>query len=171
MSFLPLQCYPFPTFRHLYNLPYMRQSYHDLVTFAMHATGLLFGEEYGPTDQGALNQFYEQEMGSQCSLPEKFNAKPYKLDDLESLDDVFILHSHGLKHTHYLDFANDRGCGPFSSDVGGGEFVRLCREGLKNLCELEISAPERWPSEGSWGPLRELQSNKCNKCNNFFGRS
>jgi hypothetical protein len=109
----------------LYNLPYMRQSYHELVTFAMHAPGLHFGDKYGPADQGALNQFYEDEMRSTCSLPKTFNAKPYKLGDLESLDDVFILHFHGPKPQHYLDFATNRGCGPFSSAVGGGSFVRL----------------------------------------------
>jgi len=147
----------------LYNLPYLRQSYHDLVTFAMHAPGLHFGDEYGPADQGALNQFYEGELGSQCSLPEKFNAKPYKLGDLDSLDDVFILHFHGPKPKHYLDFANNRGCGPFSRDVGGGEFVRLCREGLRNLCELQLEIPKAMLSEGSWGSLSDLKSTGCKK--------
>ena len=149
----------------LYNLPYLRQSYHDFVTFAMHAPGLHFGDEYGPADQGALNQFYEGELGSQCSLPEKFNAKPYKLGDLDSLDDVFILHFHGPKPKHYLDFAKNHGCGPFSRDVGGGEFVRLCREGLRNLCELQLEIPKAMLSEGSWGSLSDLKSTGCK---NFF---
>jgi len=147
----------------LYNLPYMRQSYHDLVTFAMHAPGLHFGDKYGPADQGALNQFYEGEMRSKCSLPETFNAKPYKLGNLDSLDDVFVLHFHGPKPQHYLDFASNCGCGPFSKAVGGGNFVRLCREGLINLCSLHLNIPESAPSEGSWGSLVELQRKGCKK--------
>ena len=91
-----------------YNLPYVRQSYHDLVAFAMQTPGLHFGAVYGPADQGALNQFYKDEMRSMCSLPEALNAKPYKLGDLESLDDVLNLHFHGPKPKHYFDFANER---------------------------------------------------------------
>ena len=147
----------------LYNLPYMRQSYNDLIAFAMHAPGLHFGDKYGPADQGALNQFYEMKLGSKCSLPEKFNAKPYKLGDFGSLKEVSILHFHGPKPKHYLDYANDRGCGPFLDAVGGGEFVRLCREGLKNLCEHRLGIPESMQSEGSWGPLSQLQSSACKK--------
>jgi len=146
----------------LYNLPYMRQSYHDLVTFAMHTPGLHFGDKYGPADQGALNQFYEDELGSKCSLPETFNAKPYKLGDLESLEDVFILHFHGPKPKHYLDFASNRGCGPFSSAVGGGNFLRLCQEGLQNLCELRIDVPKSMRFEGAWDAISSLQSGVCN---------
>ena len=147
----------------LYNLPYMRQSYHDLVNFAMRTPGLHFGDKYGPADQGALNQFYEDEMRSTCSLPQTFNAKPYKLGDLDSLEGVFILHFHGPKPQHYLDFASNRGCGPFSSAVGGGNFVRLCREGLINLCALHLNIPESVSSEGSWGSLGELQRKGCKK--------
>ena len=148
----------------LYNLPYMRQSYHEFVAFAMHAPGLHFGDKYGPADQGALNQFYERELGSQCSLPETFNAKPYKLGDLGSLEKVSILHFHGPKPKHYLDFANGRGCGPFLDAVGGGAFVKLCREGLRNLCALQLNISESVPSEGTWGSLGELQRNgRCKK--------
>jgi hypothetical protein len=147
----------------LYNLPYMRQSYNDLITFAMHAPGLHFGDKYGPADQGALNQFYERELGSKCSLPEKFNAKPYKLGDFGSLKEVSILHFHGPKPKHYLDYANDRGCGPFLDAVGGGEFVKLCEKGLKNMCEIQLDIPISMRSEGSWGPLSKLQSSACKR--------
>jgi len=147
----------------LYNLPYMRQSYNDLVTFAMHAQGLHFGDYYGPADQGAMNQFYERELRSECSLPEAFNAKPYKLGDFGGIDDVFILHFHGPKPKHYLDFANSRGCGPFLNDVGGGEFGRLCENGLKNLCEIQLEIPEGMRLKGSWAPLSDLQSTGCKK--------
>jgi hypothetical protein len=75
---------------------------------------------------------------------------------------VFILHFHGPKPKHYLDFANNRGCGPFSRDVGGGEFVRLCREGLGNLCELQLEIPKAMLSEGAWDALTRLQSSACN---------
>jgi len=63
----------------------------------MHASGLHFGDKYGPADQGALNQFYERELSAQCSLPETFNAKAYKLGDFDSIINVFILHFHGPK--------------------------------------------------------------------------
>jgi hypothetical protein len=102
-------------------------------------------------------------MRSKCSLPETFNAKPYKLGNLDSLDDVFVLHFHGPKPQHYLDFASNCGCGPFSKAVGGGNFVRLCREGLINLCSLHLNIPESAPSEGSWGSLVELQRKGCKK--------
>ena len=119
----------------LYNLPSVRQSYHDLISFTMHAHGVHFGDKYGPTDEGALNQFYERELGSKCSLPENFNAKPYKFDVFDGPHDIFILHFHGPKPKHYLDFASNRGCGPFSSDVGGGYFLKQCEQGLRNLCD------------------------------------
>jgi len=45
-----------------------RSSQNDLNTFAMHAPGLHFGDEYGPTDQGTLKEFCEEEMGFQCSV-------------------------------------------------------------------------------------------------------
>jgi len=142
----------------LYNLPSVRQSYLDLISFTMHAPGLHFGDKYGPADQGALNQFYEGELGSKCSLPENFNAKPYKLGDFDGIDDVFILHFHGPKPKHYLDFARNRGCGPFSSDVGGGYFLKLCQEGLKNLCELRLGdVPKSMRSAGSWDSMSQLQ--------------
>ena len=147
----------------LYNLPYMRQSHMDLVNFAMHAPGLHFGEYYGPADQGALNQFYERELRSECNLPEAFNAKPYKLGDFDGIDDIFILHFHGPKPKHYLEFADSRGCGPYLDAVGGGDFVTLCEKGLKNLCEIHLEIPESMHSQGSWGPLRDLKTNRCKK--------
>lgn len=47
--------------------------------------------------------------------------------------------------------------GPFSSDVAGGEFVRLSREGLRNLCELQLEIPKAVLSEGSWGPWESFR--------------
>lgn len=141
----------------LYNLTSMRQSYHDLISFTMHAPGLHIGDNDGPADQGALNQFHEAELDSHCSLPENFKAKPYKLDGFDVTDDIFILHFHGPNSEHYLDFEKNRGCGPFSSDIGGGYFLNLCQQGLKNLCRLQLDVPKSLRSEGSWSTMSVLR--------------
>ncbi|MEW5310172.1 MAG: hypothetical protein WDW38_001993 [Sanguina aurantia] len=98
----------------------MRRTYKPFLDFILaNQQGLYFGE-YGPADQGALNQFYEAELRAQM-LPQAFNAKPYN----DFIEDASILHFHGPKPHEYLKYL----------ETGDCAFYYVCEVGfLKNLC-------------------------------------
>lgn len=104
----------------LMNLPGMRSSHSLLIDFTFENPSLHFGD-YGPIDQGALNEFYRQSMGHECRLSELFNKKPYKNGGLKQ---SYILHFHGPKLHDYLEWMQTRKC----------SFGDKCRKGAVEVC-------------------------------------
>lgn len=109
----------------LMNLPSLRVSQDKLVNFTFSNPTLHYGE-FGPADQGALNQFYQEDMEKRCDLSEEFNTKPYVNGNLRT---PRLVHFHGPKPHHYLDYMATGKCGPFKK-----ELEHLCEDGLKFMC-------------------------------------
>ena len=128
----------------LMRLSCLRDSYDEFLAFILSNKHGLFFPGYGPVDQGALNQFYEQRI---TRIPKKWNAKPYHDDQ----GDAVIVHFHGPKPSHYVEFARSGQC-PFN-------FGTLCRDGqsraaphyvaiyTEELAALRV-AEEQWKSGG-----------------------
>ncbi len=75
---------------------------------------------YGPVDQGAINQFYENTVIG-AKLGQEFNAKPY----FSVLEASYIVHFHGPKPADYLAYL----------ETGDCTFGNMCQTGLKHsLC-------------------------------------
>lgn len=71
---------------------------------------------YGPGDQGAINQFYENSV-VKAKLSQEFNAKPY----FPALESAFIVHFHGPKPADFLTFL----------ETGNCTFGEMCDTGAK----------------------------------------
>lgn len=79
---------------------------------------------YGPGDQGAINQFYEDSV-KKAKLSQQFNAKPYHEYD----PSAYIVHFHGPKFNDYLTYAENGTC----------TFGPLCKDGLDHaFCEYAL---------------------------------
>eukprot|EP01026_Neomeris_dumetosa_P039486 TRINITY_DN323_c0_g1_i9.p3 TRINITY_DN323_c0_g1~~TRINITY_DN323_c0_g1_i9.p3 ORF type:complete len:160 (-),score=6.62 TRINITY_DN323_c0_g1_i9:14-493(-) len=98
-------------------------NYQQFVDFILSNKEALYFSGYGPGDQGALNQFYEITV-RQWLLPQKYNAKPYKQFD----EDTVIVHFHGPKPHDYYQFGVTGQCRPI--------FEQLCRMAMvSGMCQ------------------------------------
>ena len=75
-----------------------------------------FDVGYGPGDQGAINQFYENSVVS-AKLGQEFNAKPY----FSAQQSSYIVHFHGPKPADFLAFL----------ETGTCTFGEMCHTGVK----------------------------------------
>eukprot|EP01026_Neomeris_dumetosa_P045397 TRINITY_DN3844_c0_g1_i11.p1 TRINITY_DN3844_c0_g1~~TRINITY_DN3844_c0_g1_i11.p1 ORF type:complete len:626 (-),score=26.44 TRINITY_DN3844_c0_g1_i11:480-2357(-) len=82
----------------IFNMCALRRTHAAFIQFIFNETDGLNFQGYGPVDQGAYNQFYEDEVRA-WKLPEAFNAKPYK----EYNNNALIVHFHGPKPKDYLN--------------------------------------------------------------------
>ena len=96
-------------------LPCLRNSYQNFLDFILKSTNGF--ANYGPGDQGAINQFYKSNI---THIPKIWNAKPYHF----FLSDAVIVHFHGPKPHHLFEFEKTRSC-PYN-------FGSLCKEALRN---------------------------------------
>ena len=124
----------------LMRLGCLRDSYDDFLAFILSNKHGLYFPRYGPVDQGALNQFYEARI---TRIPKKWNAKPYH----DEQKDAAIVHFHGPKPSHYLEFARTGSC-PFN-------FAPLCREGQAHAAPVYVkmytdALDELHTAEASW---------------------
>jgi hypothetical protein len=115
----------------LINLPAIRGMHDKLVEFAFNRT-TLYHEGYGPADQGALNEFFKKEMNQSCTLSESFNTKPHKANNISTIP--HIIHFHGPKPHHYLEYLEKGTCGPFTS-IATSRAGNLCNGGIKFICD------------------------------------
>ncbi len=60
---------------------------------------------FGPGDQGAINQFYEDSV-VHAKLGQEFNAKPY----FSAQESAYIVHFHGPKPADYLGYLETGNC-------------------------------------------------------------
>lgn len=105
----------------LMNIPYLRKTNAAFVDWILSQQNGLYFEGYGPLDQGAYNQFYEKEIRGH-PISKDFNAKPYQ----EYRPDARIVHLHGPKPNHYLDWLLDGKC----------QFGGICEAGYVHaFCE------------------------------------
>lgn len=74
----------------LMNIPYLRKTNAAFVEWILSQQNGLYFEGYGPLDQGAYNQFYENEIKGH-PISKDFNAKPYQ----EFRPNARIVHLHG----------------------------------------------------------------------------
>ena len=104
----------------LMRLGCLRETYADFLAFIKSNKDGLYFPRYGPQDQGALNQFYESRI---TRIPKKWNAKPYH----EEEPGAVIVHFHGPKPAHYIEFERSGAC-PFSN-IATGDTKSLCAQG------------------------------------------
>lgn len=79
---------------------------------------------YGPGDQGAYNQFYEESV-KEAMLTQQFNAKPYHAYSTAA----YIMHFHGPKPHEYLTFSRNGTC----------TFGPMCKDGIDNsFCDYAL---------------------------------
>eukprot|EP01023_Acetabularia_acetabulum_P017474 TRINITY_DN1872_c0_g1_i14.p3 TRINITY_DN1872_c0_g1~~TRINITY_DN1872_c0_g1_i14.p3 ORF type:complete len:157 (-),score=28.13 TRINITY_DN1872_c0_g1_i14:1113-1583(-) len=104
----------------LWNNHALRKSHSALINFVLNTSDALYWKDYGPVDQGALNKFYEEDIRS-WKLPTKFNKKPYHL----YTEDALVVHFHGPKPHHYLEYLRKGTC-------GNSVFGKLCEMGIQN---------------------------------------
>ena len=89
----------------LMRLPCLKDTYADFLAFILASPSGYF-PNFGPVDQGAINQFYERQI---VHIPKKWNAKPYH----PVIADAAIVHFHGPKPSHLADFVRTGTC-PFN---------------------------------------------------------
>ena len=103
----------------LMHLPEMRRTYQHFVNFTFNNEHGMFYPDYGPGDQGAYNQFYEDQI---TWMPMQFNAKHYLAYDPEA----FVVHFHGPKPTDIAEFATQHTCA----------FAEMCQQAmLAGFCD------------------------------------
>ncbi|KAI7845916.1 hypothetical protein COHA_000462 [Chlorella ohadii] len=99
----------------LWNMPYMKKTNAAFVDWILNQHNGLYYGRYTAVDQGAFNQYYEQEVKGK-PISRKFNAMIY----LEFRDDARIVHLHGPKMNHYLEYLRTGNC----------QFGDLCTWGI-----------------------------------------
>ncbi|KAJ9505580.1 hypothetical protein QJQ45_024308 [Haematococcus lacustris] len=105
----------------LMNLPGLRATYSSLLATILSNRHGLYFPGYGPLDQGAYNQHYEESIRKH-TLSKVYNAKPYQ----SCIPDAMLLHLHGPKPADYERFYS----------MGECRFGEMCRQGLAGcLCD------------------------------------
>ncbi|KAL4423982.1 hypothetical protein ABPG75_001283 [Micractinium tetrahymenae] len=92
----------------LWNMPYMRRTNAAFVAWILNQTNGLYFTGYGPVDQGAFNQYYEGQVKGR-PISKNFNSKMYH----ELRKSARIVHFHGPKPNHYLQWFLTQTCGTF----------------------------------------------------------
>eukprot|EP00549_Striatella_unipunctata_P022096 CAMPEP_0118684672 /NCGR_PEP_ID=MMETSP0800-20121206/6786_1 /TAXON_ID=210618 ORGANISM="Striatella unipunctata, Strain CCMP2910" /NCGR_SAMPLE_ID=MMETSP0800 /ASSEMBLY_ACC=CAM_ASM_000638 /LENGTH=1370 /DNA_ID=CAMNT_0006581429 /DNA_START=36 /DNA_END=4148 /DNA_ORIENTATION=+ len=111
----------------LMNVPFLRETREDFLEFIwQHVDGRF---KYGPSDQGAYNDFYRQK---QTFLDRKFNVKPY-WHNVTTWHNRKIIHFHGMKPLDIISYWFGE---------GGGE----CNKSINFLCEAYNTQPFLCPS-------------------------
>ncbi|KAL4447483.1 hypothetical protein ABPG75_004702 [Micractinium tetrahymenae] len=105
----------------LMNIPYLRKTNADFISWILKQKNGLYFDGYGPLDQGAINQYYEKEIKGR-PMSKDFNAKPYQ----EFRNGARIVHLHGPKPNHYLDWLLTGKC-DFGGICEGGFFNAVCK--------------------------------------------
>jgi hypothetical protein len=104
----------------LMNLVTLRRTYVQFLAFLLNNKNGMYFPGFGPGDQGAYNQFYEATARA-AKLTQAYNAKPY----LRAQPTAYVVHFHGPKPHHYLDYI----------ETGSCEFGEMCKRGFQRaLC-------------------------------------
>ncbi|KAL6747931.1 hypothetical protein V8C86DRAFT_2894249 [Haematococcus lacustris] len=110
----------------LMNLPGLRATYSSLLATILSNRHGLYFPGYGPLDQGAYNQQYEESI-EKHTLSKVYNAKPYQT----CVPDAMLLHLHGPKPADYERFYT----------MGECRFGEMCRQGLAGcLCKYLLAS-------------------------------
>jgi hypothetical protein len=85
----------------LMNIPYLRKTYNEFVSYILEHVGNATFEHPSPSDQGAYLSFYKDSVSF---LQTRFNFKPYwTSSDIEYFNGL-ILHFHGAKPSDYIRY-------------------------------------------------------------------
>lgn len=103
------------------SMPFMRKTYSSFLTFVLAKSSIDHGQ-YGPGDQGALNEYYSSSLKYQ-NFFDDLNVKPYKI----FRDTARIVHFHGPKPHDYLGYIRTGKC----------RFNNMCKRGLDHgVCKI-----------------------------------
>lgn len=89
----------------LMNVPYLRRKYNGFIKFIYEHLETPCNYKHGISDQGALLDYYQNVT---TFLPQTFNTKAYWIE--KEGKDVKILHFHGPKPHHFIDYASQVTC-------------------------------------------------------------
>jgi hypothetical protein len=108
----------------LMNIPYLRASYNDFLTYILTNKKGMYFDGFGPGDQGAYNSYYEKTLRPLC-LPKAYNSKPYQ----PVLAGSKLVHFHGPKPHNFLKFFEKGEC----------QFGGMCRQGFEGALCMYVS--------------------------------
>ena len=120
----------------LLRLPCLRVTYAAFLDFILGNKHGLFFPNFGPQDQGALNEFYKARI---AVLPKILNAKPYHVEE----PNAAIIHFHGPKPSHYVAFLETGVCPLNFGSLcalghahAGHAYIHLYNRALEEIMEM-----------------------------------
>ncbi|PRW61424.1 Glycosyl transferase family 8 [Chlorella sorokiniana] len=146
------------------NMPFMKRTNDEFIDWILRQHN---GLDYGPytfLDQGALNQFYEDEIKGK-PISRKFNAMIY----LPFREDARIVHMHGPKPNHYLQWLQTGYCAHrdfCTFGIYSGGFCKYMSEYRQFVPEWNVvRRAHRLCTDlaaGTWHPTSKRKPNKPN---------